>query len=568
MYDIRCSLYGILYFPPMPFALYPETHYRFKYGFSLLFRREPEMLFDCPRWLDPGRDLPLLLFIKDADRFPVTLGKLQVCVQSGAQRKMYDFDLAGGSVSQPFYGRIFPLPVSEFPRGATVHINTVLSYTCRGRQQVLFNDNFPGLDHQGYAVYLAHDPLPDLDGGVYGDCHTHSHYSNDAVEFGLPPEYSAVLAQSLGLRWLAVTDHSYDLDPASRTAVSAAPWVTQGKEIDYLNNNLADFCLIRGEEVSCGNGEGRNVHLLALGLGSMVPGTGDQGQRWFKNKPELTLSQAAAEIRRQGGICFGAHSGVGLGWLERFALNRGGWSAADLGSGIDGMQFWNGGSIPPPFSLLRPFLPAPSITPARTPPLLLPPDFFKGRRQWVSALLQGHRLKTCAGTDSHGDFNRSRKVKIPFLSLSQDCTHLCGQVRTLAWPESLTPEAVIKTLAAGNSACTNGPALRFSLDHTAGSTAMGSSVKLSGPDEAHLKIQAVSNRDFGPLTHIRVYHGQNGAAKEQCLLDQPGHGYFRYSGELPLLPETVSAPGYLRVEAQSANSEQAFLALTNPIWIH
>jgi len=55
-----------------PTLLYAETHFRFFRFFpSLIYKKEPEIIFDLPRRLEPGYDLPVILIINDIDRFPV-----------------------------------------------------------------------------------------------------------------------------------------------------------------------------------------------------------------------------------------------------------------------------------------------------------------------------------------------------------------------------------------------------------------------------------------------------------------------------------------------------------------
>ena len=65
----------ITFFPLVPFpVLYAETHYRVIPGiWSRLFRREPEIITDTVWRLDFGHKLPVLLLVKDAHLFPVTI---------------------------------------------------------------------------------------------------------------------------------------------------------------------------------------------------------------------------------------------------------------------------------------------------------------------------------------------------------------------------------------------------------------------------------------------------------------------------------------------------------------
>ncbi|HEY6952178.1 MAG TPA: hypothetical protein VI758_07200, partial [Bacteroidota bacterium] len=62
----------------LPFLMYAETHYRFKYLPSYLRKPEPELIADAPHRIDPGSDIPLLILAKDADKFPAKIVALQV----------------------------------------------------------------------------------------------------------------------------------------------------------------------------------------------------------------------------------------------------------------------------------------------------------------------------------------------------------------------------------------------------------------------------------------------------------------------------------------------------------
>ncbi|MDZ7821485.1 MAG: hypothetical protein U5N26_06545 [Candidatus Marinimicrobia bacterium] len=62
---------------------YVETHYRYA-GFPSLFgKKAPHILFDMPRRLEPGQDLPVYCIIKDADHYPLQILSFEVKTQGG-----------------------------------------------------------------------------------------------------------------------------------------------------------------------------------------------------------------------------------------------------------------------------------------------------------------------------------------------------------------------------------------------------------------------------------------------------------------------------------------------------
>ncbi len=63
--------------------LYIELHYRWLPGASRYYRREPEILADLPSRIAPGQKPPLLLLVKDAQRFPIRLERVEVALDTG-----------------------------------------------------------------------------------------------------------------------------------------------------------------------------------------------------------------------------------------------------------------------------------------------------------------------------------------------------------------------------------------------------------------------------------------------------------------------------------------------------
>ena len=66
-------------FLPIVF-LYAELHFRFKWSGSRYFQKEPEILADLPIRIEPNRDIPILLIIKDSHLFPITLKYVEIVI--------------------------------------------------------------------------------------------------------------------------------------------------------------------------------------------------------------------------------------------------------------------------------------------------------------------------------------------------------------------------------------------------------------------------------------------------------------------------------------------------------
>ena len=52
---------------------YAEIHYKFKLPWSLLYKKEPEIIVDAPFQIVPGKSVKLFLIIREGNRFPVFL---------------------------------------------------------------------------------------------------------------------------------------------------------------------------------------------------------------------------------------------------------------------------------------------------------------------------------------------------------------------------------------------------------------------------------------------------------------------------------------------------------------
>jgi hypothetical protein len=122
-----------------PIALYAETHFRFGgWTPSALFRREPEIIFDSPRRLRQGRDLPVALLINDTHLYPVAMVSVSIAVSradavnDGAKPMLFEFDRAriqesviGHPLKNQMHAYILTIPREELPSGE-IFVNACL----------------------------------------------------------------------------------------------------------------------------------------------------------------------------------------------------------------------------------------------------------------------------------------------------------------------------------------------------------------------------------------------------------------------------------------------------------
>ncbi|MCH8838955.1 MAG: CehA/McbA family metallohydrolase [Candidatus Marinimicrobia bacterium] len=395
------------------------------------------------------------------------------------------------------------------------------------------------------STYLAADHLPGQ-GVVWGDLHHHSGLTEDAIEFGAPLEASRAAATALGLGFVAVTDHSYDLDDRigswRLTDPELTKWHTSRRRMAELNRESSAALLLPSEELSVRNSRGRNVHALVLDHPHFLPGSGDGGERVLRRPSELNLTELTATAQSPA-VVIAAHPYQPVPWLQRLVIGRDNWSAPDLATaGIAGLQIMNG---------------------------RLDAGFWHGLGAWIRLLLQGERTYIYAGSDSHGDFNRFRVIGLPFVYLTERDGMTLGSCRTGVLGVKPGDQAgIMSALSEGRCLISNGPSIDLEVRGDGSSAGPGAS--LPGGD-LEVRLRLASTAEFGPLTRLRLYRGIIGAPREDLLVDLllgSGRYEFRWRHKL-----RQTQAGYLRAEAQSrlpngnVFGNHLGLALTNPVWI-
>ena len=86
MVNTNLTLDSFVHFLPAVF-LYAELHFRFKWCGSRYYKKEPEILADIPIRIEPKKDIPILLIIKDAHLFPVILDEVNVEIYQSSYKK-------------------------------------------------------------------------------------------------------------------------------------------------------------------------------------------------------------------------------------------------------------------------------------------------------------------------------------------------------------------------------------------------------------------------------------------------------------------------------------------------
>lgn len=509
--------------PSLPYA---ETHYKFKLPWSPLFRPWPEIFLDGPSFCIPERNPTFYLVLKDADYFPVRVLEVDLVLQElggSTRRQTLSMDLRCEENLS-----FIPLAMDFSGLSGDISITGKITVENRaGKRRTFLNTNYPGITPSPLLIRLLKDFLPYPEGWYAGEMHCHSDYSNDPVEYGASLEVLQQAGASLGMGFVLCTDHSYDFYYRKvrymETTDPEANFQAYRSDADRLNQAVREGTglpvMIAGEEVSCGNHLGENVHLLVAGHDAFLPGLGDGGRRWLNNKPDLRIGEV---LERLGNTpCFAAHPRVRVGAMEKFIFRRGMWHEPDIRPqgaprGIEGLQFWNGHRGT---------------------------DFQEGRDFWVEQLLSGKRLFPIGANDAHGDLNRNIGVKTPLFSLYENRKHVFGNVRTVVQAGRKSVEGIQEGLRRGSICCTDGPFLSLSLEG------------------AGLVISARSSVDSGSLEKVSLLAGRKGGAGEIRVGEwnlQKGPMDFSETRDLP------EGALYVRAEVRTASKR---FALTSPLFL-
>jgi hypothetical protein len=351
-----------------PIFLYAETHYRFRFFLSLLRKREPEIIADAPHRLNSNSSLPILILVKDAHLFPVKLDEITVVIRSKGSivciRKLLNSSI---EINDKLWWRVFEISIKDVT--GAIECDVIFEVNINNHKRLYHNDNHRTSSHRPLNVFISSDPLPKFEGLYFGECHSHSNYTDDQVEFGSPLGASVHLCRSIGLSFFCVTDHSYDLDDAIDNYLTNDPnlpkWHQLQNEVNGLNSLVTDFKIIRGEEVTCRNSSDQNVHLLLLGNKMFFAGSGDGAEQWLKTQSEYSCSEVLKE-KELSTLAYAAHPCEPVPFLQRLLLHRGKWPERDIiNPNLSGIQFANG---------------------------QLSGGFKEGYCLWIKALLQGKRI--------------------------------------------------------------------------------------------------------------------------------------------------------------------------------
>jgi hypothetical protein len=529
----------------LPVLGYAEIHYRLGKIPSILYQQQPEIILDVPGRIEPGEDLPVVLIVKDAHNFPIELKNVSATITYQDARETVNLSDQWQKIREHYFYRLYWIPNARLPAGI-FEIDLSAKYIISGREKEIHIDNYIGSSKKPFRVFNSGQKWPMGDNWYAGDIHNHSDATDDYVEFGAPVEVYHAMAQAIGLTWLTITDHSYDLDdkPGKFYAPDRllARWKKLRDEADISNRQGNPYILV-GEEISCGNIVNNNVHLLGINIREFIPGSGDSAEHWFYNAPSLTVRDAIKDIISQGGLAVAAHPGEEPLLFEKILLNRGPWRLDDfINEQPKHLQIFNG---------------------RRTD------SFYAGIKLWKQLLLKGKRKYVLAGSDSHGNFNRSRQIRIPFAAMKESNIQVFGCTRTIVNLDQqvLCPNAIARAITSGNCIITDGPFISITIeDKQKNIIGPGDDIAEYDTDNCRVKVELITSIEFGSLDRFVIYYGRKGAPDEEIIYEKRGFDPEEQAFIAEINPFTSFKPApfsYIRAEITTSRGN---IGLTNPIW--
>ncbi len=518
----------------LPVITYLEMHYRFRFfPFSRYFRREPEIIADAPHRLQPGQPLPVTVLIKDANRFPILLESVHISGRAAGEilftlEKSYQ-----QHITAEWFHDLIHIE-DQLPPGV-VEIIVELGYRCAGRRKKIRTHNVATSPSFNLSVRVGESAWPN-DDYYWGDLHYHSNYTEDYVEFGAPLEATKATAAALGLDFVAISDHSYDLDNENGSWTANDPdlkkWRRSRKAIEIANQDGGPR-LLPAEEVTVRNCADRNVHLLVFNHPEFIPGSGDGAERWQRVHSEYSIAQVLGRLN-PGELALAAHPFAAVAPLERLLLNRGSWQPDDRRlSGLSGYQIING-----------------EWTDATA-------DWIE---VWTEELLHGRRKFIYAGNDAHGNFNYFHQIKMPMITTHHHRRQILGKWRTgVLKTGPLSVNQILSALRQGRCIISDGPVIKLKVQQEREYN-LGDTVPAGKFDWL---CRCTSTEEFGSLQQVQLFHGSLQSHTERLIFSRSWERTVfddscQQTGNQPL------DSGYLRAELITRAGHRC---LTNPIWI-
>jgi hypothetical protein len=547
-----------------------------------------DILADAPfRVQSPDTTIPFEIFVSDAWTRTTTLNSVKISLLEGSSwttlyQRALGLDLSSSAATNEMwllhvtkaYGGAIPngtllTPANLIGAGAAgktlqfkVEIDADVSLRSSSAYTIVLN------------VHVGEAPLPHgrglFTGWYAGDTHTHTMYTNNFAEFGLPHRAMLSAAHAVGLDWEITTDHSCDLDApksfpvpgfdriGSRTeqwtfceeTTKAKPECVVRSHVGWANGWLmADddakdamswaagvpFLFHTGEEVTAKTAGGVTVHTLAMRSGYVQADGSGATKLGIQADPITATLPGVLSSVPSNAVVFGAHPTQPL----PSEVGGGAWSASDITSArsypvFKGFEFWNLRKTKAYNAAQNPYGsggldPASHWTSCSSTDFECYPYFLdRDALPFWDGLLSG-AVETAqpfvyglAGTDAHGDLNFSTYYTGSTSTFDLDSTtdSALGHVRTVAFPKAYTIDAILDAIAGGHTILSDGPLLTFGVDETgdgtidqATDTQVGDKKTVAQNANLDLRFKWQTSAEFGDLERVVLLRGTSSTGK-------------------------------------------------------
>ncbi len=445
---------------------------------------------DAPRRIEPGLNIPLLLGAHKT-------GEARVVFRIYDGRTGVKVDEKVVDILQDWHA-VYYYSKNQFQlEGGEVYISveSVVS-TVSG-----------GWTHEFHNIYVlcSNYYLPKLSSWYAGDCHVHTEFTDNEIEFGIPSDSITIGGRYFGLNFVTCTDHSHDL--------SSTDWLQLGS---YMGN-YSGFWLLRGEEVSArayGNPFPYASHYLSYGISQLIY-TGS----WSSLYEYCDHQWVINEVNNQGGFGYIAHPfDSNYPWdnynnnTDTFALK-----------GYTGMEIAT-------YNLSE-----------------------SAKNKWIELLRQGRRLYAIGNSDAHDLCNLGAY----------------GGYRTYVYcPQGLSQSYILDALKNGRSVVTQGPLCTFSINGVpvGGTVTTTRNAVLTLNIQGSVTPEWSNDSRIYFVVHYSTTDGSFSSEAELPVYDFSAwpSGSRTVSFEVSRL---LNRDGYIRLEGRSNSPYGERWFYTNPIWV-
>lgn len=523
------------------FCLYAETHFRFGgWTPSLLFKKTPEIIFDSPKRVDHNKNIPVFLQLNDFKKYPIKLNNVQIVLSQNKKSSIifsstdiYKYELRHNfSKNSPCF--VFNLNPKLFEIGHYT-LTCKLNISQKNKNRDIVNNNLRTSQKKSLTGYYASEKLPGSNRCIYGDMHVHSQYTESHVEFCPPIKSIDIAAHAIGLNFINITDHSYDLSCSVEDYLKVDPtnkrWTLFQEDI---SNTKFKTNVIAGEEISVLNSKNKVVHLGAAGNKTFIDGTADGARKKVsKVKYSHPIKHICEKIQKDKGVSFAAHPGAQIGFLQKLFLKRGSWTINDINDNLDAFQAVNNG---------------------------FRSGWYRARKLWISKLLENYKIPLIAGNDSHGDFNRYIALSIPFFSVTELNDRYLGYGKTGIYTNKvLSNNEILNYIKKGKTFITTGPYIEL-CDENGNCLISNQEI-----ENQVITLNALSTNEFGNIDIIRVYKATKNKKTEELLILKNNINSLNFNFKLLDIREAQ----YIRAEVvcKAVNFQDPAMAATSPVYL-